>query len=130
MRLYADGVEVASDAATTTAAAFTGYLRLGGDVSYFVGTLDEAVLYTKQLSAARMSAHYTAGASAASLASYTATLTADGPWAIYHLNDAPGTSYRGIQFQTRLLEHTGASSKRGWYSYVRPKGVTGGRPGA
>jgi hypothetical protein len=129
MHLYADGTEVAAAAGTTSGTALTGYFRLGGDVSYITATLDEAVLYLKQLSAARMSAHYAAGANAASLAAYTATLNADTPWAIYHLNDAPDTAYKALLFQTRLADAT-ASNHRGWYSYVRPRGVFGGRSGA
>ncbi|WP_285595469.1 LamG-like jellyroll fold domain-containing protein [Kineosporia sp. NBRC 101731] len=126
MRLYADGVEVAADAATTTGTAFTGYLRMGGDGAYFVGTLDESVLYLKQLTAARMSAHH---AAATSLTSWTSALTTDSPWAVYHLNDAPDASYKGINFPTRLLD-AGTGNRRGWYYYVRPIGMKGGVPGA
>ncbi len=59
---------MAAAAGTTSGTALTGYFRIGGDVSYINATLDEAVLYLRQLTAARMSAHYTAGANATSLA--------------------------------------------------------------
>ena len=60
MKLYLDGVLVASDPATTSAQNFTGYWRWGGEnlvgwpnapaTNYLTGTLDEVAFYSTQLS--------------------------------------------------------------------------------
>ena len=68
--LYIDGQPVAANA-TTTAAAYTGYWRLGYDdlagwpsaptSSYFAGSLDEAKIYSRELGAVELSDEYNAG---------------------------------------------------------------------
>jgi hypothetical protein len=68
MKLYLDGVSVAANAASTTAASHAGYWRVGGtrmtgwpnrpDRPYFVGTLDEVAIYHQALTAAQIAAHY------------------------------------------------------------------------
>lgn len=74
LALYVDGVQRASDATTTTAGSYSGYWRLGYDnltgwpnaptSSFLAGTLDEARVYTRQLSAAEIANSYSAGANA------------------------------------------------------------------
>ena len=66
MRLYVDGIERASNPATT-GASYTGYWRAGGDrcwsgatSGYFNGTLDEVAVYPKALSAQAVGQHYAA----------------------------------------------------------------------
>lgn len=69
MVLYVDGVKAATDPATT-AQAYTGYWRVGNDnltswprqptSSAFEGSVDEAAVYGRALTAAEVLAHYTA----------------------------------------------------------------------
>ncbi|GGQ73225.1 LamG domain-containing protein [Couchioplanes azureus] len=71
LKLYVDGVRVAMDSAVTTGPAFTGYWRWGGAQlwgrpnrpanDYFVGTLDEVVVYPGQLSDQQVAWHHAAG---------------------------------------------------------------------
>lgn len=71
MKLYVDGALVASSAATTTAQAYTGFWRVGGDTLkgwtnqptsyYFNGTLDEAVVYNVALTDAQVAAQWRSG---------------------------------------------------------------------
>lgn len=68
LRLYVDGVLVASDATTTSAENYTGYWRIGyGDLAtwpsepssyYFAGILDEAVIYHRELSSSEVGVLY------------------------------------------------------------------------
>ncbi|MBO1756823.1 PKD domain-containing protein [Allobranchiibius sp. CTAmp26] len=65
MTLYVDGQGVASGS-QTQAQPYTGYWRVGGDSSwadsnYFAGTIDEAAVYSTELSASTVQAHYLAG---------------------------------------------------------------------
>ena len=82
MRLYVDGSAVGSDPTTTTAEAYNGYWRVGGDnlagrwsltplltnsqgttepnSFYLMGTVDEVAVYGRALSAASVAAHYAA----------------------------------------------------------------------
>jgi hypothetical protein len=72
MRLYVDGVQVASDATTTTAETSTGYWRVGYDnlsgtwptqptSSYFAGKVAFAQVYTTALTAAQILGQYNVG---------------------------------------------------------------------
>jgi len=70
MVLYVDGVSVAQDAATTAAENTTGYWRLAYDNTdlwpstptnkYFAGSLDDAYIYSRALSAAEVAQLYNA----------------------------------------------------------------------
>jgi Concanavalin A-like lectin/glucanases superfamily len=74
MALYVDGSAAGTNPATTNQ-AYGGYWRVGGDnlsgwpdqpsSSSFQGTVDEVALYSAQLGAARVSAHYALGAAQA-----------------------------------------------------------------
>ncbi len=64
MKLYVDGALVGTNP-QTQAQAYTGYWRIGGDTpgaaqqpTYFDGTLDEAAVYAKELTAGAGPAHY------------------------------------------------------------------------
>jgi PKD repeat protein len=66
MTLYVDGAAVGTNA-QTQAQAYSGYWRLGGDSSWggdspwFAGYLDEAAVYSSELTADQVKAHYRAG---------------------------------------------------------------------
>ena len=63
MRLYVDGMEVATQA-TTSAQSFSGYWQIGvskyAAIPYWVGDLDEFAVFHSTLSAARITAHHAA----------------------------------------------------------------------
>lgn len=71
MRLYVDGVLVASNAAYTLAENYTGYWRIGYDTVsgwpgsaanyYFTGTMRFAAVYTTALTQDQVTNHYAAG---------------------------------------------------------------------
>jgi hypothetical protein len=71
LQLYMDGVLISTDAATTTAQSYTGYIRIGYDSvggwtnqpsSYFFnGTLDEAAFWTRALSGTEVQQLYQRG---------------------------------------------------------------------
>jgi len=83
MKLYVDGLLVGTNP-TTTATAYTGYWRIGGDrvwsgatSSYFAGSLDEAAVYSTVVSETDVRAHYNASGRAAAnrapVAAFTST---------------------------------------------------------
>lgn len=129
-KFYVDGVSVGTNAATTSSTPYPGYWRMGGDNSnYLVGGLDEAAVYTTQLSDARVAAHYAAGTSATTLADYTSSVTADNPWALWHLDDPSLTTYQDTGFVTPMAD-SGGLNHPGTYHDLRPRGLTGGAAGA
>jgi hypothetical protein len=76
-RLYLNGTQVASRAQTGLADAGTWPLAIGswtGFGEFFRGRIDEAAVYGSVLSAARVSAHYTAGGAPATAAAASAKL--------------------------------------------------------
>jgi PKD repeat protein/uncharacterized protein YcfJ len=82
MKLYVDGVLNASDA-NTVSQNYTGYWKIGGDntwggnaQSYFLGEVDEAAVYPRQLSAATVRAQYIASGRSVSNTPPTAAFTA------------------------------------------------------
>jgi PKD repeat protein len=85
MTLYVDGKLVASRTDVTTAQAFDGYWRIGGDSSWttgtwFTGTVDDVSVYPTALTAAQVANHYAAATTgkAANVAPTAAfTVTAD-----------------------------------------------------
>ncbi|WP_343533414.1 LamG-like jellyroll fold domain-containing protein [Pedobacter sp.] len=91
MALYIDGTLVAQDAAVTTAESTTGYWRLAYDNidswpsaptnRYFTGSLDDAYIYSRALSAAEVTQLYNAtegiGSTSPVCAQTTLTLTAN-----------------------------------------------------
>ncbi len=109
LKLYVDGVEVASRADVTTAEHLSlGYWRIGGDTvsgwplrsvraAYFNGSIDEVAVYKHVLTPTEVAAHYAAGSGAAApnikpVAAFTAdpdglTVAVDGSTS----TDADGT---------------------------------------
>ena len=86
MTLYVDGKLVSSRADTTSAQAYRGFWRLGGDSTWgnngmwFDGQLDEAAIYPTALTAAQVANHYTAARTGKAVniapkAAFTATTT-------------------------------------------------------
>ena len=71
-QLYVDGELVASDPSTSSAQAYRGYWRIGGDSlsgwpdrpssDFFRGSVDEVAVYDRALTSAQISAHYAVGA--------------------------------------------------------------------
>ncbi len=81
MKLYVDGVQVGTNP-QTSAQAYSGYWRIGGDTAwngtaYFAGTIDEAAVYSSELTPAQINAHYQASPAHRSgpVAKVTATVT-------------------------------------------------------
>ncbi|TNM61051.1 PKD domain-containing protein [Streptomyces sp. NP160] len=82
MALYVDGALVASNP-QTGAQSYSGYWRVGGDTGwdntdngFFDGTIDDAAVYNRSLSASDVAAHYrAAGGNTAPTPSFTATAT-------------------------------------------------------
>ncbi|GAA1856074.1 PKD domain-containing protein [Microbacterium koreense] len=82
MVLYVDGDVVATDATVTTAQAYSGYWRIGGDnlngwpnspsSNWFDGDIDEVAVYPTALAAGRVATHYAEGTG---LEAPTATFT-------------------------------------------------------
>lgn len=72
--LYVDGIQEGKDASTTTAGSYSGYWRMGYDnlsgwasapsSNYINGSIDEARVYSRQLSDKEVTGDYTAGANA------------------------------------------------------------------
>ena len=130
MKLYVDGTVIGTKTPVTTSTDFVGYWRIGGDDAYyFSGRLDEAAVYTSQLSDARVNAHYTSGSSSPSLSSYTGVVAADNPWSLWHLNDPPLSSYAGGGYDTPLADASG-NNHGGFYHSLPPVGLVVGGAGA
>ena len=77
MTLYLDGQSVGTNP-QAAAQAYVGYWRVGGDTSwsgapYFAGQIADAAVYSSELSAATVQAHYTAGSGTAPSAAFTDT---------------------------------------------------------
>jgi len=80
MKLYVDGQLVATNG-QTQAQAYAGYWRIGGDTTWstqpwFAGSLDDAAVFSKALTAAQISQLYAlgAGSNAAPTASFTSSV--------------------------------------------------------
>ena len=88
MVLYVDGVQVARDASATSAQAFSGYWRIGGDnldnwpnrptSRYVDGSIDEVSVHSIALSATQVKALYQAGTATPYTLSIASTQTTPG----------------------------------------------------
>ena len=98
-KLYVDG-SLRASSATTVAENVTGYWHLGcGPIGgawpgtpsseYFAGDLDEAAIYSTELSATSIASHYRAGLG---MLSMPAARSHSAPWAVCGLNEASGTA--------------------------------------
>lgn len=86
MTLSVDGVQVAQDPTTTSAQAYSGYWRVGGDnlgswtnqpsSDWFSGRLDEVAVYPSALTSGQVMAHYAIGlGQSAPTAAFTSAAT-------------------------------------------------------
>ncbi|MFB4296090.1 LamG-like jellyroll fold domain-containing protein [Actinomadura sp. NTSP31] len=74
MKLYVDGAQVAADGGVTSAQSYSGYWRIGGDnlsgwpnrpsSDYFNGSIDEAAVYPRALTAEQVARHQGLGTGA------------------------------------------------------------------
>jgi len=101
MKLYVDGTRVGQRTDTTSAQAYSGYWRIGGDRpwtggTWFDGEIDDVAIYPSPLSAAQVDSHWEAagGESAAAPApadAYGAAVHGLEPDLFWRLDDATGT---------------------------------------
>ncbi|MGC9942812.1 MAG: LamG-like jellyroll fold domain-containing protein [Verrucomicrobiota bacterium] len=118
--LYENGVAV-TNAACAYVPNVSGPFNVGvrSDGSYFwPGKAAEVALYTNALSAGRVAAHYTAGASAPS--TYATTVEADSPLIYYHFSGAPDPTATDLGSL--------GSAADGLYIYDAVPGVAGPKP--
>lgn len=106
--LYVDGKRVGRDPATTSAEAYQGYWRLGGDnltgwpsqpaSAFLAGTIDDTAIYDEALTWEQVVAHYTASGRSgdvvpsAPVDTYGRTVYRDNPAVYFRLNDTGGTT--------------------------------------
>lgn len=116
--LYVDGVRQGTDLTTTTGQTYNGYWRIGYDSltgwpsaptsSYLAGSVDEARVYTRQLSDAEVANDYTAGANAIRGA-FTLPNVTPGQSQIYNADAVVRTDAPGYDLYIQslgLLTHT------------------------
>ncbi len=128
MRLYVDG-ELLAQNAVTSAPAYTGFWRVGGDnlsgwpsrpsSDYFTGQLDETAVYPTALSSSAVAAHFQLGQGSA--------VDSDGPTDFYGrtaLADDPTVYWRLDETTGTLANDSSGDSADGTYG----GGVTLGRP--
>jgi RHS repeat-associated protein len=87
IRLYVNGAQTGSAANAISMLDITAPFRVG---DAFNGTIDEAAVYPAALSAARVAAHYKAGAP------YSAIVRGDGASGYWPLSEASGTSAQDV----------------------------------
>ncbi|GIH69073.1 LamG-like jellyroll fold domain-containing protein [Sphaerimonospora thailandensis] len=132
MALYVDGRRVAQNSGTTTAQAYTGYWRIGGDnlsgwpnqpsSSYLNGDIDDVAIYPAALSHEKLLDHYVASGRTSPIPPAPA--------------DAYGKAVYNAEptFYWRLGEQNGTvaadAGKGGVDGAYTATGVTYGRPGA
>lgn len=102
MSLYVDGKKVGSRTDTTSAQAYTGYWRIGGDVSwsgdpYLNGSIDEVSVYGAPLSRDSILAHYAASGRTANVPTaptdaYGKAVYNEQPDLFWRLSEATGTT--------------------------------------
>ena len=107
MALYLDGKKVSANSAVTSAQAYSGYWRIGGDningwtnqpsSFYFKGAIDEVAIYPTALSGAQVRSHYTESGRTLSIPaaptdSYGKAVYADNPTLYWRLNESSGTT--------------------------------------
>ncbi|MFF2371801.1 PKD domain-containing protein [Agromyces sp. NPDC058110] len=101
--LYLDGLRVALNPSVTTAQAYWGYWRIGGDNTWsaaknFSGTIDDVAVYPKPLTAAQVQKHYVdSGRTVATVPSapadaYGAAVYGAGPLMYWRLGEASGST--------------------------------------
>jgi RHS repeat-associated protein len=90
IRVYLNGALAASGASAISMTANTAPLTIATGInSAFNGSIAEAAIYNKALTAARISVHHTMGVVASP---YAATVQADGPVSYWRLGESSGTT--------------------------------------
>jgi PKD repeat protein len=125
LELYVDGVRVGHDATVTTAEAYSGYWRIGGDSTwdvdpYFDGIIDEVAVYGNPLSASAIANHRNISGRGA----YPAG-TGD-PYAAAVYDDAPALFWRlGESGTTTTAADSSGNGNTGTYGGSITKSVAG-----
>ncbi|HEY8589239.1 MAG TPA: LamG domain-containing protein [Naasia sp.] len=98
MELYVDGLRVAADPTVTTAQAYSGYWRIGGDSAWagdnwFDGVIDDVAVYGSPLSKTNVEAHWTtSGRTAPVNTAYAAAVNADLPNLYWRMDDGSAST--------------------------------------
>ena len=102
MKLYLDGRRVAQRSDTTSAQAYSGYWRIGGDspwsgATWFDGQIDDVAIYPGPLTAAQVDAHWTASGRTSAVPpvpadAYGAAVRSLEPDLYWRLDDTTGTT--------------------------------------
>lgn len=102
MKLYLDGTRVAQNAAVTSAQAYSGYWRIGGDSpwagnAYFNGAIDDVAIYGAPLTAAQVDGHWVASGRASTLPvapadAYGASVFSLNPDLYWRLGESTGST--------------------------------------
>ncbi|WP_253259321.1 PKD domain-containing protein [Subtercola boreus] len=127
MQLFVDGVRVGTRSDTTSAQAYDGFWRIGGDSSwsgsnFFAGDIDDTAVYSQVLNKQQVDTHYVASGRASKLPqpptdNYGNRVFTDAPSVYWRLNDAAGST-------------VAADSSQGLDPGVISGGVTLGAAGA
>ena len=132
MTLYVDGKKAAKNTGATSAQAYTGYWRVGGDNingwgadgAYFNGVIDDVAIYPTSLTLDQVAKHYTdSGRTVAATPkptdAYGLAVYNSGPDSYWRLGEASGS----VASDSSPNEANGAYS--GGVSYGTPGGVAG-----
>ena len=101
-RLYIDGKLAGTNSGATSAQAYNGYWRIGGDVSwsganYFAGSIDDVAVYPTELSYQQVDAHWVASGRTSNLPvaptdAYGNAVFTAGPEIYWRLDDTSGST--------------------------------------
>ncbi len=129
MKLFVDGRRVAQRTDTTSAQAYSGYWRIGGDNSwsgapYFNGTIDDVAVYPAPLTTAQVDAHWVAAgrtstAPPAPADTYGAAVYNAQPDLFWRLSETTGS----VATDASVLNNTGTLS--GGYTRLQAGALVG-----
>ena len=128
-RLYVDGARVAQRTDTTSAQAYSGYWRIGGDSpwsgnAYFAGSIDDVAIYPAALTAAQIDSHWVKAGNTSTIPTppadaYGAAVFGLSPDLYWRLGEASGTT----------AVDSGPAKADGTYVNTVSRGVTGALAG-
>nr|AGU11689.1 Concanavalin A-like lectin/glucanases superfamily [uncultured organism] len=106
--LYLDGQLVGNTGYAGTPTMTSGYVRVGGDSTWFAGGIDAVTVFNSLESGARVNARYSATPTGA--AAYTSAVNTSAPWALWNLDDNPTGPWNqaDIDYPTTLTDSSGA----------------------
>ncbi|MDM7855582.1 PKD domain-containing protein [Cellulomonas alba] len=126
MQLFVDGARIASRADVTSAQAYSGYWRIGGDspwsgAAFFNGDIDDVSIYPTPLTRAQVDAHWVAAGNTSTIPpapadAYGAAVYNAGPDLYWRLGETSGTT----------AADSGPSSNNGSYKGNVTRNVTSG----